>query len=124
VDPIADNTSASEGPPPVAELDGARFAIVLVDIDRDDHSLLIGTARRDGDGLVLDWSPERRPFPIPTDTLHRVKPVTSDDAEFLDLVDGADYLMYLGVGPLPDDVDPGTLERIDLHDDDRIDPSE
>jgi hypothetical protein len=83
------------------ELDGHRLALWLVDGDSD--WLVWGTARREGDHLVLDRNTEV-PFPILPEWLERIEAVAEGELR-RDVLEGADYLLKLWVGPLPDGTD-------------------
>jgi hypothetical protein len=83
-----------------------KFAVILVeDDDTEDGkwTVVAGVAKwRDGH-LFVHRGTDVPDFPIPDDTLHRVKPV---HPEVRQILEGADFSITLSVGPLPAGSDP------------------
>jgi hypothetical protein len=98
----------------LAHVHDKKFAVIFVEGDDttdEKWTILVGTAKwRDGHLFVhrgLD-TPE---FPIPADTLDRVKPVLPEAREALD---DAEFCTMLFVGPLPEDSDPAEITHTGL----------
>jgi hypothetical protein len=81
----------------VTDVEGQRLAVILVDTENDEQTLLVGEAQRSGDELALLWHPERRAFPIPAEALSRLRRVDQANQEVLDILEGAAFLEPTGV---------------------------
>lgn len=90
------------------------FAVIFVEDDGTEDgkwTILVGVAKwRDGH-LSVFRSMDVPEFPIPDDTLDRVKPVLPEAREVLEQ---ADFCTMLFVGPLPDDADPAKITHTGL----------
>ena len=73
-----------------------------------DWVVMTGIAKWQNGHLSLYRGEDTPEFPIPDDTLDRIKPVASEVREILG---DAEYSIMLSVGPIPDDVDPSTLNH-------------
>lgn len=97
-----------------AEVHDKRFAVILVEDDGTEDgvwTVLTGVAKwRDGH-LFVHRGMDVPEFPVPDDTLDRVKPVLP---EVRDILEGADYSTMLLVGPMPDDADPSEFTHTGL----------
>lgn len=91
-----------------------KFAVVLVEDDETEDgkwTVLVGVAKwRDGH-LFVHHGMDIPEFPIPDDTLDRVKPVLPEVRETLEQ---ADYFTMLTFGPLPEDADPNEIAHTGL----------
>ena len=90
-------------------LHGKKFVVILVeDDDTEDGEwiVLAGVAEWRGGQLLVHRGMDVPEFPIPEETLDRIKPVAP---EVRDILEGADYSVMLTVGPIPEGVDPATL---------------
>lgn len=95
-----------------AQLVGRRLALLLQGEDeqgQDDWAVFTGTVREDGGRLFLDR--EQGALDLQKDWIERVQPVEPEVSEVLL---GADYVLSLSVGTLPDDVSAEGLEPTGL----------
>jgi hypothetical protein len=83
-----------------------KFAVILVEDDGTEDgkwTVVTGVARwRDGH-LFVHRGMDVPEFPIPDETLDRVKPVLPEVREILE---DAEFCVTLSVGPLPEGADP------------------
>jgi len=95
--------------PDLAHVHGKKLAIILVDDDgtqAGEWVVITGTADwRDGH-LFVHRGMDVQEFPIPDETLDRIKPVVPSVRGILEQ---ADYSVMLRVGPIPEGVDPSSL---------------
>lgn len=91
-----------------------KFAVILVEDDGTEDgawTVLTGVAKwRDGH-LFVHRGMDVPEFPIPDDTLDRVKPV---QPTVRDILGEADYYTMLWVGPVPKDADPSEFTHTGL----------
>ena len=91
-----------------------KFAVIFVEDDGTEDgkwTVLTGVAKwRDGH-LSVHRGMDVPEFPIPDDTLDRVKPVLPEVREVLEQ---ADFCTMLSVGPLPPDTDPNEITHTGL----------
>ena len=90
----------------LAEVDGRRFALLLIGGDRrggaEQWAVVAGMARWDGAALRVERGGGEPPILLPADALGRVRPVPPSARETLL---GAEYFALLSAGPLADDFD-------------------
>jgi len=93
---------------------GKKFAVIFVEHDGTEDgkwTVLTGVAKwRDGH-LFVHRGMDVPEFPVPDNTLDRVKPVLPEVREMLE---EADYCTMLSVGPLPEDTDPSEITHTGL----------
>ena len=94
----------------LAELDGKPFTVWLTD-DHDESAVFSGVARWDGSKLVLDRSPKPL-FEVRSEWYECIQPVTTEEARKILL--GADYVLRLYVGTLPDGPVPPEYKPLGL----------
>jgi hypothetical protein len=91
-----------------------KFAVIFIEDDGTEDgkwTILVGVAKwRDGH-LSIYRGLDAPEFPIPDDTLDRVKPVLPEVRETLEQ---ADYCTMLTVGPLAEDADPSEFTHTGL----------
>ena len=91
-----------------------KFAIIFVEDDGSEDgrwTVLAGVAKWRDEHLFVHLGMDVPEFPIPDDTLDRVKPVLP---EVRDVLEQADFSTMLTVGPLPPDTDPSAFTYIGL----------
>lgn len=91
-----------------------KFAMILVEDDGTEHgvwTVVTGIAKWREGHLFVHRGTDVPEFPIPDDTLDRVKPVLP---EVRDILEGADYSIMLLVGPKPEDADPSEFKPTGL----------
>ena len=91
-----------------------KFAVIFVEDDGTEDgkwTVLTGIAKWRAGHLFVHRGMDVPEFPIPDDTLDRVKPVLPEVREMLD---EADYCTMLFVGPLPEGTDPSTITHTGL----------
>ena len=91
-----------------------KFAVIFIQDDGTEDgkwTVLTGVAKwRDGQ-LFVDRGMDSPEFPIPGDTLDRVKPVLP---EVRAVLGEADFCTILRVGPLPEEADPSEFTHTGL----------
>lgn len=86
-------------------VNGKWFAVLMIAETpggEDEWAFFEGIATWDGKQLLIDRGPGHGRFPVPEDTLGRIKPV---DEKFRQVFEHAEYFVGLHVGPLPEDAD-------------------
>ena len=101
----------ADPPVSVSEVDGKRLAIVLLDSETDEQTLLVGFAHRAGETLVVDRGSSERGFAIPVTALPRLRRVDQSNQELSELLERAEFLLYLSVDPMPEGADPADYEQ-------------
>ncbi|HET7873558.1 MAG TPA: hypothetical protein VFL42_13655 [Terriglobales bacterium] len=77
-----------------AQLNGKSFAVVLGG-DKEQGSTLRGTARWDGEALVIDCGREKPPFEVRAEWYERIQPVKGPVAKAI--LEGAEFWLRLQV---------------------------
>lgn len=93
----------------LAFIHNKRFSIIFVEDDGTEEGrwiVVTGIAKWREGHLFVQRSIDFPEFPIPDDTLDRVKPVAPSIREILD---NADFCTMLTVGPLPPDINADEL---------------
>lgn len=88
------------------DFDGRAFALLLMGTTpdgEDDWVVFSGTAQVDHDGLRVDRGSEAPAFHVAPHLVPRIRPTTPEQREILL---GAEFVLPLTVGALPDDADP------------------
>ncbi len=75
-----------------AQLNGKSFAIVLSD-EKKEGATLYGTARWDGETLVIDRGKGKPPFEVRTEWYERIQPVKGPVAKAI--LEGAEFWLRL-----------------------------
>lgn len=91
-----------------------KFAVIFVEDDGTEDgkwTILVGVARWREGRLFVFRGLDVPEFPVPDDTLDRVKPVLPEAREILGQ---ADYYTMLFVGPLPEGTNPGEVAHTGL----------
>ena len=86
-------------------LNGKWFAVLMIAETpggEDEWAFFEGTATWDEKQLIIDRGAGNTPFPVPEDTLTRIKPV---DDKLRHVFEHAEYYVPLLVGPLPENAD-------------------
>jgi hypothetical protein len=86
-------------------LNGKWFAVLMIAKTaggEDEWAFFEGTAAWDGKQLTIDRGPGNTPFPVPEDTLARIKRV---DHKLRQVFEHAEYYVPLLVGLLPENAD-------------------
>jgi hypothetical protein len=86
-------------------LNGKWFAVLMIAETpggEDEWAFFEGIAYWDGRQLVIDRGPGNGSFPVPEDSLGRIKPV---DQKLRQVFEHAVYFVPLLVGPLPESAD-------------------
>jgi len=98
----------------LAYIHDKKCAVIFVEDDGTEDgawTVLTGVAKwRDGH-LFVHRGMDVPEFPIPDDTLDRVKPV---QPEVRDVLEEADYCTMLSVGPMPEDANPSEFTHTGL----------
>lgn len=87
------------------EFIGKRIALLLWQ-GPNDAAYAVGTVAEQGGEYTLEFADGTPAFPLEIDWLLRLAKV---NAETYDLFDGADYVLSLSIGNLPESVDPSEL---------------
>lgn len=98
----------------LAHLHDKKFAVILIEDDGSEDGawiVLTGVAKWREGHLFVHRGKDAPEFPIPDDTLDRVKPV---HPEARDVLEEADYYTVLSVGPIPEDADPSEFTHTGL----------
>ena len=98
----------------LATIHDKKFAVIFVEDDGTEHgkwTILTGVAKWRDEHLFVHRGLDVPEFPIPDDTLDRVKPVLP---EVRGMFDEADYYTMLFVGPLPKDTDASEITHTGL----------
>jgi hypothetical protein len=77
------------------------LALLLVS-DNDGTAVETGVVREVGGGLEFEHGGEPPSFPLPPDALERIRPVDPENAEVRAILGGADFVLTLTVGDLPE----------------------
>jgi hypothetical protein len=88
----------------LADLDGQRFALWLVNGPEDQAVFGGFTARLENGGLFLH-RPQSPPFEVRPEWAHRIRKVGTEDQGVRDILLNADYYLRLTVGPIPEGED-------------------
>jgi hypothetical protein len=86
-----------------------KLAIIMIEKNGDEDSegvVITGIAKWQNGHLSVYRGEDTPEFPIPDDTLDRIKLVAP---EVKDILEEAEYSIMLSVGPIPEKVDPNTL---------------
>jgi hypothetical protein len=100
--------------PDLTHIHDKRFAVIFVEDDGTEDgnwTVLVGVAKWRNGHLFVHRGMDVPEFPIPDDTLDRVKPVAP---EVRVILEEADYSTMLRVGPLPEDTDPSEITHTGL----------
>lgn len=98
----------------LAHIHDKKFAVIFVEDDGTEDgawTVLTGVAKWREGHLFVHRGMDVPEFPIPDDTLDRVKPV---QPEVRDVLEEADYCTMLSVGPIPEDADPSEFTHTGL----------
>jgi hypothetical protein len=96
------------------KLTGKKFALVAMGEDesgKKEGVVFTGIARWIKGHLYFDHSSKHKPFQLPDDVLHRVKPTPK---EFKDILLDAEFYIIMSIGSLPDDADPSEYVQTGL----------
>lgn len=100
--------------PDLAHIHSKKFAMILVEHDGTedgDWTILTGVAKwRDGH-LFVHRGMDIPEFPIPDETLDRVKSVSP---EIRSILEDADFYTMLSVGPMPEDAEESEFTHTGL----------
>ncbi|HEY3857559.1 MAG TPA: hypothetical protein VGO67_24520 [Verrucomicrobiae bacterium] len=99
----------------LANIHDKKFAVVFVennDTPDENWTVLVGVAKWCAGHLSIYRGDDIPEFPIPDDTLDRVKPVLPELREILE--EAVFYTMLLA-GPLPPDIDPSEITHTGLN---------
>jgi hypothetical protein len=94
-----------------SHIQNRKFAIIMVEDDGSKDGgwvVMTGIAKWQNGHLSLYRGEDIPEFPIPDDTLDRIKLVAPEVKEILE---EAEYSIMLSVGPIPDNIDPSTLNH-------------
>jgi hypothetical protein len=100
--------------PDLAHIHDKKFAVIFVEDDGTEEgacTVLTGVAKWREGHLFVHRGMDVPEFPIPDDTLDRVKQV---QPEIRDVLEEADYWTMLLVGPIPEDADPSEFTHTGL----------
>jgi len=81
-----------------AQLNGKSFAIVLTG-EKDEGATFYGTARWNGERLVIDRGKDKPPFEVRKEWYERIQPVKGPVAKAI--LEGAEFWLRLQVGAQP-----------------------
>lgn len=94
----------------LAELEGKRIALVVTD-ERDESVAFTGTARWDGDRLVMLRNKPDRPVQIHEEWHQKIRATPEDSKNTLL---GAEFFLTLSVGDLPAGADESEFQKTGL----------
>ena len=101
--------------PDFTHIHDKRIAVIFVEDDKTEDgkwTVQMGVAKGHAAHLFVYRGHDVPEFPIPDDTLARVKPVPS---ELRKILEESDYYTRLTVGPLPKDTDPSEILHTGLN---------
>ena len=92
--------------------DGRSLALLLwgkTEDGKDDVAIFIGTLRNEGGGLCMIQA-DGSPVTIRPEWYDRIKPVS--DSEIASVLRGAEFVLSLSIGDLPETLNPAELESL------------